>query len=233
MTTIQVVKGTRYAVGIDVPFYASFASGPLAELRGAVEAEGFAALAPDTATGKMLEEQGWTNAIAYKGDMSPVPAPSPVDYVVIATRGGDSAAIDTEDPQWAGAIKWIVPTAGAAEVARPGQPGGDGEIPTWVKVAGGVLVAGAVVALAVGMGEGKPRRNPQRAARRLSGAQKTRYANARGPWWQIASEMSDDMGLRLSMAQINRAVDEAKARPREPGERFVDALAEELYDAGT
>lgn len=126
MSAVQVVKGQRYAFGLSVPLLASL-TGPLAGLKEATEETGFHALATDGEAGLYLASMGWSNAIVYRAGRAGISEPpGDHDYVLLATRTGDTSTVNPDDPAFAGSVRWILPVA---TVAPPGgvvppTPGG-------------------------------------------------------------------------------------------------------------
>lgn len=151
---VPVVQGLRYAIGLSVPFFAGW-KGPVAELKDATAQAGFANLGEDTAAGQWAKSRGWSNVVAYKGDRAPVTAPGPADYVLIATRAGESTTIDTNADEYQGIIAWVEKTDAQPSAPPRGSSSSSSATPWgWIAVGGAVLIGTAAIVLS---GDGRSR----------------------------------------------------------------------------
>jgi hypothetical protein len=146
---VPVTQGRRYAAGVKIPLLAGLIPGsPLSALRELAESEGMATLEKPEHVA-LLSDLGWANVVAYKRGRAPITEPaSDHELVFIATRSGTGSEIDTDDPQWGGALRWVEETT-----TMPGQapkPGGvDGAKDTPWALYG--IAAGLLTAIAVGV----------------------------------------------------------------------------------
>ena len=108
MTLVPVVQGHRYASGIAVPLRLALIPGsPLSTLKKDAEAQGVAHVT-DPAVVSFLSDLGWSEVTAYQAGRAPMVEPdSDHELVIIATRSGPTDQIDTEGPQWGGALRWV------------------------------------------------------------------------------------------------------------------------------
>jgi hypothetical protein len=144
---IPVTQGRRYAAGVKIPLLAGLIPGsPLSALRELAETEGMATLEKPEHVA-LLSDLGWSNVVAYKRGRAPITEPaSDHELVFIATRSGTGSEIDTDDPQWGGALRWVEETTiMPGQAPRPGGVDGAKSTPWgWYAFGGVVLVAAAV-----------------------------------------------------------------------------------------
>ena len=144
MTLVPVVQGHRYAAGIRVPLAATLIPGsPLSSLRAQAQAEGVAHVT-DPAIVSFLSDLGWSEVTAYEAGRAPMVEPlSDHELVIIASRSGSSGNVDTEGPQWGGALRWMEESNLLPGVQpRPAEAGA--KIP-WVPIGLGVVLLGVAV----------------------------------------------------------------------------------------
>lgn len=124
---VEVKQGRRYAAGIVVPFWL-----------------------PDTVIGTELmksDQLGFTNAISYKRSEVPFSTPKGGSYtdVVVATRSGPTAVIDTDLPPYKGVVEWIADAY--PDMVMPGEQPNEnqvatgGDLSTVTYAAGGLVLA--------------------------------------------------------------------------------------------
>lgn len=124
---VEVKTGRRYAAGVVVPFFV-----------------------PDSVIGTELlksDDLGWTNALKYKRDEVPFTTPKGGGYthVLVATRSGPNAVIDTDLPPYKGVVEWVADAY--PDMVMPGEhpnenqvaTGGDLNVATYA--AGGLVLA--------------------------------------------------------------------------------------------
>jgi hypothetical protein len=128
---LHVKQGRRYAAGVKVP-----------------------ALLPDWVIGTELKKSdalGWTNALVYAREESPVSGEGDYTHVIVATRSGPDDVIDLDAPPYAGNVVW-------ARDAYPDMPI-PGETPNVIATGDGgepapLIGTGESAATAAGVGIG-------------------------------------------------------------------------------